>query len=260
MALLYRNTDMAKWGTGLLRRLHSLEVDDNFWQLDQRLHELETNPAAADTITNITVIGTQMKIYTSSGNEFGPFTLPVAMFAARGNFADGMPYYEMDLVSVPGRGLFLVLQDHVGVAPFDPVATGTDGNPLYLKVFGEDTYIYDFGFFYPGKPGQGIEADGLIGGHMFLRDAYLPALLLDCEAKLKVAPDLPLSLPLDMNGTVIGSLNFAVGAVDGTFVFPDTTQGVKNDVFGIRRPTTIDATARGLTVAFAGRRGIAPTP
>lgn len=254
MALTYRNTDMTKWGLGVLRRLTSMEIDLNFWELYNRLQTLEQNPAEGIGISNITVLGSQLMIYMSDGSSYGPFALPIATFAPRGNYQAGASYKAMNLVTVPNMGLYLVLVDHTAGPTFNPDLT-VGGDPAYLLVFGTDAFIYDIGFFFPGKPGQGIEADQPFAAHVFMRDVYIRSPIALGKAKLLVAPSAPLVFPLYKNNTQVGSIDFAAASLTGTFTFAANVQFAANDMLAARRPALIDTTARGLAVTLPGVRG-----
>ncbi|RWN35781.1 hypothetical protein [Mesorhizobium sp.] len=78
MTLVFR-TDGA-WGVGQGYNLTALQVDGNFYDLDQRIQAIEDNPPEPVNISNITVVGTQMTIYLEDATVFGPFTLPQANF------------------------------------------------------------------------------------------------------------------------------------------------------------------------------------
>lgn len=74
MAITYRTT--GAWGAGIGVNLSAAQVDANFYDLDQRVVELETNPEPPNGISNITVSGSQLTIYTSDLTQYGPFTIP----------------------------------------------------------------------------------------------------------------------------------------------------------------------------------------
>ena len=87
MSLKFRTRDDARWGAGKGANLNPVEVDENFWDLLQRLQAVEENPAQPLQIGNITVSGNRMTITLSDGvTSFGPFTLPQAAFRFTGAY------------------------------------------------------------------------------------------------------------------------------------------------------------------------------
>ncbi|TIM16290.1 MAG: hypothetical protein E5Y67_03600 [Mesorhizobium sp.] len=78
MTIVYR-TDGA-WGVGQGYNLTALQVDGNFYDLDQRIQAIEDNPPEPVNISHMTVVGTQWTIYLEDATAFGPFTLPQANF------------------------------------------------------------------------------------------------------------------------------------------------------------------------------------
>ena len=134
--MLYRTDDLTRWGTGKGANLAPVEIDLNFWELAQRLVAVETGGAAANGIANIGVVGSQMTVYLEDGTALGPYTLPTAMIRYRGDWAISTAYNEMDLVTVPSTGVYLVLRDHTSSATaFDALAEDAEGNPLYRFLF-----------------------------------------------------------------------------------------------------------------------------
>lgn len=118
------------WGPGEGRLLFDNEVDDNFFDLDTRVTDLEANPPEVNEIVNITSNGTQLTIHLDDGTTFGPFTMPYATLNMRGPFAAATVYAALDIVSEASNGIYLVLQPHTGVAPFNP-ARLIGGQPVY---------------------------------------------------------------------------------------------------------------------------------
>ena len=106
--------------------LTAAEVDGNFSDLNGRVVSLETNPPVAIGISNIAVSGATVIFYLSNGSTFGPFTLPYAVFTVRGDWAAATGYFALDLVFVPGSGLYLVAADHTSAAAFDPASANYD--------------------------------------------------------------------------------------------------------------------------------------
>jgi hypothetical protein len=111
------------------------EVDNNFEELAERLASVEDNPPDVNEISNITLDGSEITIHLEDGSTFGPFQLPVAVMQWRGDFA-AVDYEALDIVRVPGSGVYMVLQDHTGVLPFDPDLQ-VSGSPAYHFLFGE---------------------------------------------------------------------------------------------------------------------------
>jgi hypothetical protein len=67
------------WGAGKGSNLRP-EIDGNTYELAQRIAGIIADIPTPLNISNITVIGTQMRIYLEDGTVFGPFTLPQANF------------------------------------------------------------------------------------------------------------------------------------------------------------------------------------
>lgn len=256
MALLFVTTDMLKWGVGTGAPLPAADVDNNFWQLHERVLALEENPPTAIGITNIEVDGTQMVITLADATQFGPFTLPIAVIEFRGEPVDGQPLFELDVISVIGYGLYFVREDHTFETPFDPDLT-ISGDPVYQLLFGNDPYRYDFGPFVPGKPGLGIADGKRLFSHIVKTDVYFLADLVGSVAKLETAPAAELVFPIRKNNAVVGSITFAIASIDGV-IECDPLQLNDGDRFSLMKPTAVDAAALELTCTFVGRRGTLP--
>ena len=257
--VLFKTTDNDKWGAGKGSPLTASEVDENMFELLSRIQALEADDGSdAVGISNITVSGTQMFIHLSNGNVEGPFTLPSASFRDRGEWANNTAYLANDIFIVPQVGFFRVLKDHTSAAtgPFDPLAQ-SGGDFLYFKIFGEDTYRYEIGFFFPGYPGNGIASNGAMAAHLVLEDMYLPANLANSTAKLITAPADELVFTLKQDTTTIGLITFAAGQTLATFDFPAAIQFLGADKKALRliRPSDIDLDAQELIITINGIRG-----
>ncbi len=108
------------WGPGKGSNLTPTEVDENFDHLHQRVLVIELNPPLPIEITSITVVGSAMTINMGDGSKFGPFTLPVATFVFRGNWAPLTNYFVNDTFLEPGDGLYVVVTDYQSATAFDP--------------------------------------------------------------------------------------------------------------------------------------------
>lgn len=75
MAITYR-TD-GDWGTGKGSNLTAAEVDENFYDHEERIAALEaTGGTDGVGISNITQSGTQLTVHLTDASTLGPFTLP----------------------------------------------------------------------------------------------------------------------------------------------------------------------------------------
>lgn len=82
MTLTYVTT--GAWGSGKGSQLTAAEADANFWDLDQRIAELETYPTEAVSITGASVSGNELTLILSDGSTIGPLPLP----SGRGFFVE----------------------------------------------------------------------------------------------------------------------------------------------------------------------------
>jgi hypothetical protein len=258
--VVYRTNDLTRWGvgggSGTGGNLTPVEVDLNFWELYTRLKNLEDNPPVAVSITGMTVVGTQWQVNMSDGSHFGPFTLPLATFQLKGDWQNGFHYFELDIIVVDGVGLFLVRIEHTTPAlpaVFDPLADDGSGHLLYLKLFGEGPRIYDFGFFAPGNPGEGVTGGEYLFAHLFARGVVLGVGLVGSIATLQVPPAADLSMDLQKNGSNIGTLTFLAGVATGSFTFASEVIFTAGDVFGVVVPA-LDDDARQLNITITGLR------
>lgn len=254
MSLKFRTRDDVRWGAGKGANLTPVEVDENFWDLLQRLQAVEENPAQPVQIGNITVSGNRMTITLSDGvTSFGPFTLPQAAFRFTGAYEGGHDYGVFDFFTA-NDGLYLVLVEHSSDPAFDPDAR-IAGLALYQFVLPFPN-LYDIGFFFPGTPGAGIDADAAMFTLIANRKFYLPEDLTGSTASLDTAATAALSFSIRKNATEIGTIAVAAGATAATFAFPVGVQFDAGDRLRVLRPSGLDATAKDFSVNFAARKGV----
>jgi hypothetical protein len=120
----YRTT--GAWGAGEGRPLTSAEIDQNFYDLDQRIDTLETD-TGTNPIANIYGSGSNLYVTLESGTVFGPIAMPVTRWRDAGAWAAGRQYYANDVVTIAGDGIYHVLVDHVSDNEFDSAAINTSG-------------------------------------------------------------------------------------------------------------------------------------
>lgn len=264
--LNFKNTDNTKWGAGngagTASRLTSMQGDLNTWMLDQRMLALEENPPTAVSIVSFSVIGSQMQVNMSDGSHLGPYPLPIATFRLLGEWVNGYPYEQLNFFTAPGFGLYMVMIPHTSPASpaeFDPTAIDEDsgsptfGQHLYQLVFGNETAIYDIGWFYPGTPGRGIASGEAMFAHVLTRTVVLQAGLPGSRAKLMAQCTSALQMDIMHNDDVVGSLDFAIGDIEGTFTFDDDVTINIDDLIWLPPPAP-DATAKGLNVTIQATR------
>lgn len=126
----YRTT--GAWGVGKGGALLPVEIDKNFAAINAKIDTAEDTFLAAD-IENISVVGSQIRILLKDGTTLGPYQIPKADLNWRGDFADATEYLTNDFLGVD-QGIYLVLQDHTSVAPFDPDRE-ISGSPVYSPIF-----------------------------------------------------------------------------------------------------------------------------
>ena len=247
--MLYRTDDGGKWGAGKGSDLDPVEVDNNFWEIDQRVLALETSPPEAIGISSITVTGTSMTVHMSNGSTYGPFTLPIATFTDRGEWTNDTVYAPLDFVHVPALGLFEVLVDYTtpsAPTAFDRNAVDGSSNPVYKQVFGvAGGANYDIPFSVVGMiPGDGL----LLRDFVVTRPILLPNTLSGSLFHLRAATSVEtLVFSLYKNATLIGTVTFAPGVgLDGSggqfgvVSFVSDVSFAINDLFGIYAPSVQD--------------------
>lgn len=265
--LIFRTDDATRWGDGKGTNLRPDEVDLNFWILLQLFLYLEQNPAQPYQIDSITVSNNQMTIALSDGvTTFGPFTLPVATLNFTGEYQGNHDYSAYDLFTV-GQKLYFVVRDCTSNATFDENQSDVGGS-LFTFVF-QFQPDYDVGFFWPGKPGTGVEDHRPIFAFRARTDFYFPADLTGSVAGFGIEATNDTDYPIYQNDTWVGTIHVAAGATECTFTFATLVQFTTGDLLKVMKPESpssdsgsqgIDPTAEDFTVTLFGTKGIYEAP
>jgi len=133
MAILYR-TDGA-WGAGKGVNLVPAEVDENFYDVDQRIEYLQENPPEAVVPVAINIEGGLFTMQMSDGSTLGPIVMTMPVPQWRGDWMPAIPYEEMDFFVAPDGGMGAVMISHTSAATFDWAAL-SGGLPVYKQMTG----------------------------------------------------------------------------------------------------------------------------
>lgn len=104
------------WGAGVGRPLAAAEADGNFWVIASTLlAALETIPAAAVGIAEVSLTDTVVTVTGTDGSQLGQFALPVPGVRGRGPWAAATGYLAGDVVAYRGV-CALATADHAASA------------------------------------------------------------------------------------------------------------------------------------------------
>lgn len=134
IAITYRTTNLSLWGTGKGSNLTAAETDENFYNLSQAIQDiLDGTDNGVVGIANITQTGSQLTIHLEDGRSLGPYNMPYATVLYRGEWAASTSYAKLDIINVPGYGLYLVKAGHTSDTTFSPTyAPG--GTAVYQRM------------------------------------------------------------------------------------------------------------------------------
>lgn len=146
------------------------------------------------------------------------------------------------------------IPDDVGGTSLPADLTGLAGQ-IFVVNPSEDGVVarpiaYDIPLFVGGllEPNAGIR-------FLISRDMTIPANLAGSLAMFQIAPDAPLDIDLRRNGMSFGTLNFATGAVGGTFSgLTEALDFDAGDIIEIVFPDPQNGQASGLSVTIVGNQ------
>jgi hypothetical protein len=274
LSLLYRTA--GAWGAGKGSNLTPAEVDQNFYDLEQAVETLAANPVLPAEIESAEVTdGDQLKFFLSNGDFTDPVTLPSGKPVWREDWLPETEYVTGDLFRaqdpVTGvTGIYFVNRSFESGLAFDPdLGIGIGGTLPYASFVVAAHDKVRIGWFWPGKPGEGLPEDLLVSDDtpcMFAFLAtdtfYIPVDFAGSIAKLRGPSGGDMTFGIGKNNVPFGALNFTAGEADGVFSFTDSPEVDINfavgDYLELYAPFTgVDATAYGLSVTIAGRLGTA---
>jgi hypothetical protein len=132
LSITYRGP--GAWGTGKGGDLDADEIDANFYSLATTIQSVIDNPPTPNNIASIEIVGTNKFVITLDDyTTFGPFDLPIAEFADRGEWAPVTLYHYGD-VFTNANSVYMVIQEHTSDASFNASAGNMVG-PYYRLLF-----------------------------------------------------------------------------------------------------------------------------
>lgn len=251
----FRSNNPPLWSAYTGNRLPASIADQNMYNIKVAIEALQDNPPSPDEISAITTFGVSWIVSFDSGRQL---TVPVEVLAWgwRGFWTPFTTYQAFDGFAVEGVGLFYVNIAHLSPAVFDANYEVT-GNPAYHAIYIDGTaanssIIYDMGAYYGPKLADNI--DDTLWEFPAVRKYAIP--VSGHIARLKVPPSTADQVILLVaNGiTEIGTITFAVGNDQGVFSIAIEVEIDINEMFAVRKPSSDDATASGLSITFAFRR------
>jgi hypothetical protein len=260
MAIIYVTT--GSWGGGTGAPISAGQVDGNFYDLDQRVVNLNADLAEGKRIDTVTYTDISMTFHFTDGSS-QVIPLPVATLEYIGPWTNSTPYARGQMISAE-NGFYQVLESHTTPpppAPFDPNATdgSTAENPLYQLWMPIRDVNYDAAIFVPGSIQRA--ANELLFVGIANRTMRLGSGDAGAYAYLDVGNDATGStdiiISIEKNETEIGTITFVGGgAVDtaggqgGDFNVPAVIDFAEGDHYALRVTASDNAEPAGLSVTL----------
>ena len=251
MTIVYVTT--GAWGSGTGAPIAAAQVDGNFYDLDQRVVDLNADLAEGKRIDTVTYTDISMTFHFTDGSS-QVIPLPIAILEYVGAWTNSTPYARGQMIAAD-NGFYQVLEAHTTPpppAPFDPNATdgSTAGNPLYQLWMPIRDVNYDAAVFVPGSIQR--TAGELIWQGVANRTMSLAAGNAGAYAYLDVpssaSPNIVFAI--EKNGTGIGTITFAPSSQTGAFSIPAATDFAEGDRYALRVTASDNAVAAGLSVTL----------
>ena len=277
LSLLYRT--VGPWGAGKGSDLDADEIDQNFYDLEQAVEALAANPAQPAEIEDVTVTnGDQLTFTLSDATVLGPVTLPSSKPTWRGDWLASTAYVHGDLFEAVDPAdqvtkLYYVNRNFTSGLAFDPdLGIGIGGTLPYASFVMVVQNRVRVGWYWPGKPGEGIDTgfltsdDSPLMFSFLTTDAfYIDGAFTGSIAKLRSVPDAAMRFAVSKNNVTIGFLDFPETDADGVFSPflasssdepAEAYQFNVGDSLELSTPFDgVDLTAYGLAVTIVGKLG-----
>jgi hypothetical protein len=247
------------WGAGSGAPNSAAQVDGNFYDVDQRIVDLDAAMAEGKRIESITSADNILTITFTDGTS-QDIPLPIAVITYVGQWTNSTPYTTGQMVSVHSLGMYQVLVNHTTPplpAIFDPNAVDGSGNPLYSFWMPLYDVNYDAAIFVPGSV-QRVAGEALFQA-VANRSMRLASGNAFAYAYLDVAigAGTNIILSIQKNRVQIGTITFTAGATPdagggqaGAFNIPVTTDFAQGDIYAIRVSSSNNAAPSGLSVTL----------
>jgi hypothetical protein len=257
MTIVYVTT--GDWGSGTGTPNSAAQVDGNFYDLDQRVVDLNADLAEGKRIDSVTYSSNSMTFHFTDGTS-QVIPLPIASITYAGQWTNSTPYYRGLMVSVRSFGMFQVLVDHTTPplpAAFDPNATDGSGNLLYSFWMPLYDVNYDAAIFVPGTIQRAA------GEVLFQAVANRTMQLASGNAHAYAYLDVGIGagtniiISIQKNRVQIGTITFTAGATldagggqAGAFNIPATMAFAEGDAYALKVTQSNNATPSGLSVTL----------
>jgi hypothetical protein len=260
MTIVYVTT--GAWGSGTGTPNSAAQVDGNFYDVDQRVVDLDAALAEGKRIDTVTYTDSSMTFHFTDGTT-QVIPLPVATLEYVGAWTNSTPYQRGQMI-VADNGFYQVLESHTTPPPpatFDPNATdgSTAGDPLYQLWMPIRDVNYDAAIFVPGsiqRAAGELLFQGIANRTMNLGTGNANAYAyLDVGNDSTGATDVILSI--EKNRTEVGTITFGAGGeIDtaggqvGEFTILVATDFAEGDYYGLRVTQSDNAEPSGLSVTL----------
>lgn len=257
MTIVYVTT--GAWGAGTGTPNSAAQVDGNFYNVDQRIVDLNAALAEGKLIDTVTYTANSMTFHFTDGTtQVIPLTVAVITYV--GQWTNGTPYAAGQMVSVRGLGMFQVLIPHTTPplpAVFDPDAMDGSGNPLYSFWMPLYDINYDAAIFVPGtiqRTAGEVLFQAIAGRTMQLvsGNAHAYAYL-----DVGIGAGTNVIISIQKNRVEIGTITFTAGGTldsgggqSGSFNIPATVDFAEGDSYALRITQSNNAAPSGLSVTL----------
>ena len=128
--IIYRTDDATKWGFGQGTDLSAVQIDNNMWNLNERVATLEGAVGVGKQIDYIAESNGALFVHYTDHTIDGPFPIPVSAFNWRGPWRPSTAYNINDVLFQSG-GIYLAVANFTSGTSF---ATGDGAGTTWLAL------------------------------------------------------------------------------------------------------------------------------